>query len=188
MNIDELNKWLETVDGSAWLEKQKAGLIKKNEQLLNELKNTASGSSLAELQKQLDQEKAALHQSLIDQPLERTLLTKGIIPICIPELKRKLVQSYGLSIKADGENRTATGKIDVDGVSTEKPLSDILEIWTESTEAKEYIKPPLHMVSTTPDLTGGDRVKPTIRGKNGRELLEMSDNDFSIAIQEEMRG
>ena len=183
MNIEELEKWIATKSGTDWLNEKKAGLLSKNNELINSLK-TANGSiadyelRLAAVTKEADQERGALKQALLVTPLEKLLEEKNVFKILLPHITKELCEVYDLTIKADGDNRQAVGTID----GQELPLADIVETWVKSENAKEFIQQPI-VGFTMPQVKGGivDEIQ-TLKGKTGRELARMTDKEFEQVL------
>jgi hypothetical protein len=196
MDIKELEAWLQTEQGRAWLDEKKSGLVKKNEQLIGELKTACGGSSeislrLADVEKALEIEKAANKRALLDAPLLALLESKGVFNILMPEIARQLTETYGLTIHADGEGRKVIGKIKDGDTEKELTLTDAVDTWLKTDDARQYIdtrKNTVTVVSTVPNLSGGDPPSKALDGKNGRELAEMSDNDFQNAVKTYGKG
>jgi hypothetical protein len=194
MDLKELEKWINTDEGKKWLDGKKEGLIRKNEELIKELKTAGGGMSeltqrVTDTEKALGKEKAAMREALLLQPLEKTLLEKKVFPVVIPALKNELIEAYGLDVKeADGGSRSAMGVIEQDGAKMEKPLSEIIDLWIQTEDAKSYIPPPVTSVVSTSVLSGvgGSHSQP-FDGLSGRELAAMSDRDFDNAVKEKLR-
>jgi hypothetical protein len=194
MDIKELEKWSETKDGISWLDGKKAGLIKKNDELLAQLKTVNGGvselsSRFTETEKQLEIEKAAMRQALLVQPLEKALLDKKVFPVVIPHLKSELIEVYGLDVKnVDGGSRSAIGTIELDGAKVEKPLCEIIDLWAQTESAKSYIPPGEKTVVSTSIVSGvGSSHGQPLDGLSGRELAAMSDSEFNRKKKKKLR-
>jgi hypothetical protein len=185
MDIKELEKWVETESGIKWLDGKKEGLIRKNEELIKELK-TAGGSMseltrrVTDMEKQLIDKQAAVQQALLDLPLQKLLKEHGVFDILIPQICRELKEVYDLDIK----DMKAMGKLKNDTESQELPMGDIVEAYFKTESARQYVNPAnTKVISTCIDVKGGDPPSKGIEGKTGIELARMSDTDFENAIQ-----
>ena len=142
MDLKQLETWIETEAGKKWLDNQKAGLIRKNEELIKELK-TAGGSlsdtnqRLADVEKQLLDKQAELKRALLDMPLEKTLKEHGVFEILIPQISRELSEIYDLYTK----DMKAMGKLKNDKESLELPLDDIVNTFLKTETGRQYVNP-----------------------------------------------
>jgi len=157
MDLKELNSWVETDEGKQWLSSQKKGLVDKNSELLEKLKKangeleTANGN-IQKLESDLSKNQAVIKDTLLSKPLTEKLNAKGVFPVLLPELVKRLSDTYSLSIQ-DGN---AAGKMTIDGKETVLTLDQVLEHWGASDQAKDCFKPvDLKTQSTTPDFKGG---------------------------------
>jgi hypothetical protein len=156
MNIDELNQWIETPEGKQWIESQKKGLLDKQAELLEKVtKGNADNKTLNEriesLESELSKNKAVINDTLLSKPLTEKLNAKGVFPVLLPELVKRLSETYGFTIQ-DGN---AAGKMTVDGKETVLTLDQAIEHWSASDQAKDCFKPlDLKTQSTTPDFKG----------------------------------
>ena len=157
MNLQELEKWLETPEGKQWIDSQKKGLIDKNNELLEKLTggnatNNQLNEKIVKLESDLLKANGTIREALLSRPLAEKLKQKGVFEALIPTLAETITQSYGLEIKADGNDFNVMGK--VDGKETE--LDQILDAWSKSDKAKECFKPAdLKKESTSPDFKQG---------------------------------
>ncbi|WP_319561666.1 hypothetical protein [Marispirochaeta sp.] len=123
MNIEELNKWIESEEGMAWLEEKKTPLLKKRDELLEvnkalradlqEVKNSANGASSA-----LQQEREAVKKVVLDDKLESLMNEIGIGKRFRNMVKSELLESFSIEVQADGLSRFATVKSE----EMEKPM------------------------------------------------------------------
>jgi hypothetical protein len=162
IELNELQKWLETEPGKKWSEAHKKGLVDKNNELLEKLK-TANGElekangTIQKLEGDLTQSQAVINDTLLSKPLAEKLTQKGVFPVLIPELSKTISEGYALRI-ADGN---AVGKVTENGKETVLSLDQIIESWAKSDKAKDCFKPrETETVSTGPDFKAGD--KPVI--------------------------
>jgi len=157
MNIQELEKWLETTEGSTWLEAHKKGLLDKNAELLEKVtKGNAENKTLNEriinLESDLSKEQAVNKEVLLSRPLAEKLKQKGVFEVLIPELSKTIVGTYGLQIV----NGNAIGKVKEDGKETELTIDQIIDTWSKSEASKDCFKPQdIKTQSTSPDFKGG---------------------------------
>jgi len=185
MDLKELETWTGTPAGIKWLDGKKEGLLKKNEQLIKELKAAGGGMSeltqrVSDLEKQLEDKQVELKRSLIDVPLEKLLKEYGVFEILIPQISRELCEVYDLRIS----DMKAIGTVKNENESLELPIGDIVNDFLKTETGKQYVNPAaIKTVSTCLDVKGGDLPNKALEGKTGRELAQMSDSDFENAIQ-----
>jgi len=184
INIDELNWFITTEEGKSWLDGQKASLLENRDQVLSELKKT--GGEYSELKRRFEEtentlltEKAVTSKYLIDNELTRLLKQANVYEEVIPKTIETLKTAYGLTVKADGENRTAIGVLkDQDGKDTESTLADVVNAWTQEPESKFFRM----SANTGGGAPGGSRNASTalqsIGNISGPELAAMSDEEF----------
>jgi len=182
-----IEDWLKTDDGKQWEQEFKKGLLSKNNELIQSLKqangnNADTEQRLTALQKELEQERAALKAALLSEPLAKILEQKNVFKILIPEVVNKLAEVYDLYVEGNGEHREAIGTID----GKELTLDDIVDTWANSGEGKEYINPvlPGQIVSTAPNF--GTELPPTLKGRTGQQLAAMTDDDFEHVLKQEI--
>lgn len=163
MDVKELEKWLDTDDGKKWLEVQKKGLLDKNAELLEKLKDAnGKADTLNEririLESDLVKEQGATKELLISKPLAEKLEKMGVYKILIPELSKTITETYGLQIA----NGNAIGKVKEDGKETELNLDQIIDAWAKSDSAKDCLRPQdTKTQSTVPDFKGsGQPIDP----------------------------
>jgi predicted nucleic acid-binding Zn-ribbon protein len=71
MDLKELDSWLSTDEGAAWLESQKQPLINKRDELLKEISDQRSAVSnsnakISEYEKSLSEERAIVERFVVD--------------------------------------------------------------------------------------------------------------------------
>jgi hypothetical protein len=145
MDLNELNSWLLTDEGAAWLESQKQPLINKRDELLSTIRNT--NGKLVELdqrsaaaEKSLSEERAILSTVLVDKELASLLKSANVFETVIPGTVAELKERYAIRVKADGLNRIACGMVQgADGEGKETSLADIVSTWSKTPEAKKVI-------------------------------------------------
>jgi len=145
MDINELNLWIATDEGAAWLESQKQPLLNKRDELLSTIRNT--NSKLVELdqrsaaaEKALSEERAALSSVLIDKGLSDLLKSANVFETVIPGTVAELKERYAIRVRADGPNRIAHGMIQgEDGAGKEVSLADVVSTWSRTPEAAAVI-------------------------------------------------
>jgi hypothetical protein len=193
MDIKELETWIKTTEGIKWLDTQKEGLIRKNEQLIGELKSAGGGVSeltqrVTDLQKQLDDKQAELKKALLFNPLDKLLKDNGCFEILIPQISRELQEIYDFTI--DGNAGDTTGKVKNEAEAQALPLGVIVDTFLKSESGRQFVNPAslkTQVISTTLDVKGGDPPCKPLEGKTGIELAQMSDSEFQTAIQQTMR-
>jgi hypothetical protein len=191
MDLKELEKWVESADGKKWLDGKKEGLIKKNEELIKELKTAGGGlsdtsSRLADVEKQLLDKQAELKRALLDIPLEKLLKENGVFEILIPQISRELSEVYALSIKGNAGDMKVTGTIKNENESLELPMNELVDTFLKTETGRQYVNPAnikTQTISTCLDVKGGDRPGKPLEGKTGIELARMSDTEFQDAIK-----
>jgi hypothetical protein len=145
MNAIEVNEWVKSEEGTAWLEGQKAGLLGKNKELLEALriangKTTEQAQRAADLEKILGEERGAVSKIVVDDGLARLLESKAVMAPAIPGIVAELKEAYGLTAKADGQTRRAIGKAkQADGSEKEIDLETIVSDWAQTGAAKTAI-------------------------------------------------
>lgn len=131
MDINELDKWLETDEGAEWLEAKKAPLAKKKDELLEQVKTlradlTEVQSSASGANSALQQEREALRELVIDRQLDKAMEGLRIHPKLKNAFRSELEEAYSFEVQADGQERKGIAK-DADG--NEYDLSEVLEKW-----------------------------------------------------------
>jgi hypothetical protein len=171
IDLAELETWAQGEEGKAWVEAQKKPLIMKREELLEALKK-ANGASAqaaqraADLERILGEERAAVERVVVDGELGRILREGRVMEPAIPGLISELRESYGLAVKADGQDRKAIGKIrGADGKETEADLAAIYAAWKDTAEAKSV---------TLAQAAGGAGAQGGKGGPGGVRTLSLS--------------
>jgi hypothetical protein len=185
MDVLELEKWVESDEGKAWLESQKRPLLIKRDELLTELKSASGRLSELELSSKqtesiLSEERAALAAVLVDQGLVSLLKEKRIYDSVIPSVTAMLKETYGITVKADGPNRMACGRTkETDGKESEISLADIVSTWSKTLEAKQ-VTPNNNSGGGTPPgrFTFNSSTVPELQKLSGQALAYMSDIEF----------
>jgi hypothetical protein len=191
MDLKEIEKWVETTEGKKWLDGKKEGLIRKNEELIKELKHAGGGLSdtslrLADVEKQLLDKQAELKRALLDIPLEKLLKENGVFEILIPQISRELCEIYDLGIKGNAGDMKITGTVMNENEPLELPMGDIVDTFLKTETGRQYVNPAnmkTQIISTCLNVKGGDPSSKSLEGKTGRELAQMSDSDFQDAIK-----
>ena len=154
MKRTEIDEWIETEEGAAWLEDKKSPLLKKRDELLEQ--NKALRADLSQLKSEADgqrevtqREQNALRSVLIDDRLSELAEKYGVFPQLRNALRSEL-EEKGLEIVADGDTRKA-----VVGPDREE-LAEYMAGWAASEEAAEWLKPPVNkgagVAGAGPDL------------------------------------
>jgi hypothetical protein len=140
MNTDELNQFIETDDGKAWLESQKKPLIDKRDELLSEIKTGSARieeatQRAATIEQSFEAWRNAAERAVLDEPLKAALRNAGAFDSMLPGLLSSLKETHGLKVDAGGEGLTLADK---EG----KPASiqAIIEGWRTSPEGQEIQK------------------------------------------------
>ena len=145
MDINELNLWIATDEGAAWLESQKQPLLNKRDELLSALK--IGNAKILELdqrasssEKALSEERAILSSVLVDKELASLLKSANVFETVIPGIIPELKERYAIQVRADGSNRIARGMIQgEDGAAREVTMKDIVSTWSRTPEAAAVI-------------------------------------------------
>jgi hypothetical protein len=188
MDVNELNQWLETEEGKKWGDTFKSSLLNKRDELLAALKE--ANGKLAESEQrssaaaeELSQERAALSTLVVDKELSRILSERHVIETALPSVVTELKNSYGITVKADGPNRQAIGKIKAgDGTEQEAGLAEIISAWAATPASKQV---------TLNNATGGGALgsawgahtAPTLGKLSGPALAKLSDDQFHAMRQ-----
>jgi hypothetical protein len=188
MDINELNQWLETPEGKKWGDEFKTPLLNKRDELLAALKE--SNAKLAELEQrsaaaaeELSQEREVLSALVVDKELSRMLTERHVMEAAIPAIITELKDSHGITVRADGPNREAIGKIKAeDGSEQEKSLAEIVSAWAATPAAKQVT---LNSSTGGGALGNAGGVHTTHRlGKlSGSALAKLSDSEFHAMRQ-----
>jgi hypothetical protein len=187
MDINELNLWLETDEGKAWLEGQKQPLLIKRDELLSALK--IANGKLSELEQRnsqtegsLSEERAALAAVLVERELASLLKNANVFETVIPGTVAALKETYGIRVKANGPNRTACGMTKgEDGAEKETPLADIVFAWCKTPEAQKVILNTNNGGGASGSIYRGSAPSPQLHELSGPILAAMSDTEFNNA-------
>ena len=157
MDLKELEKFILSDEGSAWLEAQKKGLLDKNNELLEKVsKGNAETKTLyeriASLESDLSKEQTVNREVLLSRPLANKLKEKGVFEVLIPELSKTIAETYGLQLV----NGNAIGKVKEGEKEQELTLDQIIDTWSKSDASKDCFKPQdIKTQSTSHDFKGG---------------------------------
>jgi hypothetical protein len=193
IEIQELNEWINSDEGRRWGDEYKSALLKNRDTLLSELKSSGAKLSdtdqrLVQTENELSAERAALSKFLIDNELGRLLKNVNVVETLIPAITNDLKNAYGITVKASGDDRTATGKLrDKEGNEIEATLSAIVDVWKELPESKQVRL----NVNTGGGATGSTgrgwpTGQPDMNKLSGRQLANTSDSDFEAWRQQEL--
>ena len=192
MDLKQLNEWVDTTEGKAWLDGQKAGLLAKRDELLTSQK-TANGR-IAELERRLGDAEAGasdadafIRRTVADAEIERLLADAGVFDAFLPSAKKAVQDTYGVRVKVADGNFTACGTIrDADGTGTEAGLGDIVKDWTKQPGSRQFIM--CRNSGGGASGSGHTSLPPTkLQAYSGRQLAAMSDADFANARNNELR-
>jgi uncharacterized membrane-anchored protein YhcB (DUF1043 family) len=184
--IDEVNQFITTDEGKAWLDQQKASLLEHRDQVLSELKKTSGEYSelkqrFEETENTLKSEKAVTSKYLIDSELTRLLRQANVFDEAIPRTIETLKTAYGLTVKAIGNDRTAIGVLkDKDGKDAEAALEAVVAAWAKEPDAKYFIR----CGNTGGGAAGGShggQSAPALNRLSGQALASMTDEQFKTA-------
>ena len=191
MDLNEMNLWIATDEGAAWLESQKQPLINKRDELLKEISDQRSAvnngnAKITEFEKSLSEEKAVVENFVVDKELQSLLQKAFVFEGLIPEVVKSLKNAYSITVKASGNDRTASGKIkDNDGNEKEVDLPAIVENWKQKPENKALQA----CNSNGGGATGSyskNPIKQDINPNSGRSLVNTSDQAFNEWRQKQL--
>jgi hypothetical protein len=184
--IDEVNQFITTDEGRAWLDGQKASLLEHKDQVLAELKKTNGEYSelkqrFEETENTLQSEKAVTSKYLIDNELTRLLKQANVFDDAIPQTIETLKSAYGLTVKTSGNDRTAIGVLkNESGEDTEAALEAVVKNWAGLPGSKYFIQ----ATSTGGGAPGGSyrgSPPPALNRLSGQALASMTDEQFRNA-------
>ncbi|WP_319476850.1 hypothetical protein [Marispirochaeta aestuarii] len=152
MNIEELNKWIETPEGRSWADGLKAPLIAKRDELLQKVKDLneehrTAAQQVNDLTETLARERGDMRDTLIDREVSE-FVDRHVVP-GLRQGAKALFTGLDVTVKADGKQRIPiVSKESLKGLPIEGdlpeglPLRDYLETWGKTEEAKAYIAAP----------------------------------------------
>mgnify|MGYP006281910723 FL=1 len=78
MDLNELNEWINTEEGAAWLNEQKAGLIKKKEELLSENRELREHAKIVEqratkIEQEVSEKREAAEKRVVDDAFKAVI-------------------------------------------------------------------------------------------------------------------
>jgi len=191
MDVKELESWLATDEGAAWLESQKTPLLNKRDELLKEISDQRSAVSngnakITEYEKSLSEERAIVEKYVVDKELQALLQKAAVYEGLIPEVIKSLKNAYSISIKANGNDRTASGKMkDKDGNEKELDLPAIVQNWKEKPENKA-LQACLSNGGGASGSISKEFIKRDLNPNSGKQLVNTSDQDFNQWRQNEL--
>ena len=191
MDVKELETWMVTDEGAAWLESQKQPLINKRDELLKEISDQRSAvnnsnAKITEYEKDLSQERAVVEKFVVDKELQALLQKAFVFEGLIPEVIKSLKNAYSITVKASGDDRTASGKIkDNDGNEKEIDLATIVENWKQQPQNKTMQACQNNGGGATGSYSKNP-IKQDINPNSGRQLVNTSDQDFNSWRQKEL--
>jgi hypothetical protein len=144
---EQVEEWLQTEEGSAWLEEKKQPLINKRDELLQKVKSltgdlqqaTQSADGANDL---LQRERDAVKKLVVDHRLESLMDEARVNPSLKNALRTKLENEYTFEVKADGQDRYAVVK---DSEGNENRLDEFMKNWADTQqneEAKSWLMAP----------------------------------------------
>jgi hypothetical protein len=188
MDINELNQWLATEEGTKWGVEFKRPLLDKRTEILAALKE--ANGKLAESEqrsaaaaKELSQERAVLSTLLVDKELARILTEKRVMESALPGTVAELKDSYGITVKADGLSRETIGKIKgADGTEQEASLEEVASAWAATPAAKQVILN-TNTGGGAPGSAGRAHTANSLSRLSGPALAKLSDSEFHAMRQ-----
>jgi hypothetical protein len=187
MNTNELNRWLETEEGKKWGDEFKAPLLNKRDELLAALKDANGKIAEAEQRStaaagELSQEREALSALAVDKELSRVLQEKHVMEAVIPSIIAELKNSYGITVKADGPNRQAIGKVKAEDGEREASLAEIVSAWAETPAAKQ-VTLNTNTGGGALGSNGGAHTTHSLSKLSGPALAKLSNAEFQAMRQ-----
>jgi len=191
IDITELNEWIKTEEGEKWGSEYKSALLKNRDNLLSDIKFRSSKLSeaeqrLVEIENELSAERAALSKFLVDNELCRLLKNVNVVEPLIPAIIETIKTAYGVSVKANGNERTVSGKLkDSEGKEVESSLESIVDAWKALPESLSVRM----NYSSGGGATGGTTIRTyqqDMSKLSGREIVNTSDADFEQWRQQEL--
>jgi len=185
MDLKELEKWLETDEGRDWIEAQKKPLLENRDSILSGLKKASGEYSelerrFKETENTLMAEKAVTSKYLIDNELTRLLKEADVFEEFIPRIADTIKTAHGLTVKADGNNRTVIGVLkDKKGKDAEATLEAVVKAWTEDRFNWGHIRNGNQGGGATGSMIISGSVSPDLNKISGPSLAKMSDQEFS---------
>ena len=136
MNVEELEKWVLSGEGLQWLENKKSGLVKKNTELLAELKKSnAELTTATDKSNALAEQMGTLEKTFLADFKERFFEGSGIFPILKNAVWEKIINNAkenGDEFKVVCDN----GKFNF-SCDSGTELKEYLVSFQETTEGKE---------------------------------------------------
>ncbi len=193
MGIDlrELQEWIRTDDGAAWMESQKAPLVAKRDELLEALRQSNGKASeqaqrAADLERLLGEERASIARVVVDDALAGILKGKRVMEPAIPGVVAELREAYGLNVSANGTERKATGTIrGADGSTRAASLEEVVGEWSKTPAAQKVILVPPSSGggSPGPGPVSGGFTRDAIAKMSPREVADNFDRpEFQAAL------
>jgi hypothetical protein len=188
MDINELETWLKTPEGTKWGDEFKAPLLHKRDELLAALKE--ANGKLTDLEQrstaaaeELSQDREALSTLAVDKELSRMLKESRVMETAIPAVIAELKNSYGITVQANGPNRQAIGKTKgEDGTEQEKSLAEVISAWAATPAAQQVILN-YNSGGGATGSKGGMVTTPALDKLSGPALAKLSDSEFHAMRQ-----
>lgn len=152
MDTKELDEFILTDEGKAWLDGHKKPLLDKRDELLGQLKQ-ANGRIETEAQRAtaaeqaLAQEKQAIHKIIVDDGITARLREEGLLQAMIPHVLESIKEANGLEVESNGDGRSIRSSV---AGSTVTP-DELVRAWRGTPEGADFIR---HKY-TMPEPMGG---------------------------------
>ena len=146
----------------------------KRSELLEELRKangrvTEQAQRATDLEKLLNDERAALHTHIVGGELDHLLDQQHVPAPVRPSVIALLTESYGVELVADGNKRKAVAKLKTDSGEKAVSLKEMVDHWSLTPEAKS--------VRLAPASTGGGATGGSAGG--GGAVKQMTLGDFN---------
>ena len=141
MDPDEVREFLKTDEGKQLAEEIKAPLLAKRDELLTENKRlgeqlTSQTQRADDSEKLLTDERSALHSHVVDTELDRLMDEHGVLSRARESLRSAIKSQNEIKLEtADGGARVPK----VANGETEVTLSEYMQNWSQSEEAKSFL-------------------------------------------------
>ena len=143
MDIEEVRTFLtETEEGKQLVEEFKQPLLSKKDELLRENRRlgeklTSEAQRAQDTEKLLTDERAALHQHVVDGEMNRLMAEHNVLPRAEDAVRSAIKARNTITLEnADGGGRKAM----IETEDGSKTLEDYFSEWAKSDEAKLYLR------------------------------------------------
>ena len=192
IEVNAVNEWVQTPEGSEWLESQKAALVMNRDSVLSELKKARGDYSTLEQQhketdERLNEERQILSKLLVDDKICSLLNDAHVFEAVIPTVADRIKAQYGVSVKASGLDRVVCGLLrDDSGNEKEASLEEVIAAWKTLPESLSVMRNMNSGGGAIGNKGHGYTRPPELGRLSGRQLANTSDSDFEAWRQQEI--